>query len=752
MFYKRVPKVLKLNRVRRRIVIEIIQISESDFAGWLIIFPEKNFSMLKNWVITVVIAIGSVFAPDCPAQSSLETYLTRAELEWLAVHPKVRVAPTPNYPPFEFWEEDEHGELAFKGVVRSYLDYFSEQLGVEFEYVRTEKWEQNLRKLKTREIDAVSLIVPWTNRPFVTVSKPYISYPSLIIVRKDEVRDLSLKDLIGEKVAVPNDYTGEYFLRRVYPDIEIVEANGPAHGVRMVSLGEVKAFFGGASVVTYVAETEGITNLRIAGETDFVYNNGFGVRDDWGIFAGIISKTLDQMTPAQHREYYAKWVTTDFFRREYYDSPRFWWILISSMSVLLFGSGIVLFWNRRQAALINDLEAAQKQTQDANRKLDQARREAEAASRAKSSFVANISHEIRTPMNGVLGMCELLKSTQLTGQQLEYLDCASSSAENLLNLINDILDFSKIEAGKLVLESRPFSIHKLLDEAIGLMKTQAKPKSLRFIEHRGSELAEYYEGDALRIRQILLNLLSNAVKFTEEGTIAIRVDRVDTDGSDTQLVRFEVEDTGIGVSPEKLSCIFQPFEQEDATMTRRFGGTGLGLAICKTLAEMMGGTADAASEIGKGSLFGFTASLKPTQAPDSDLEDSQVIRLSGGRRVLLAEDGLINQKVAIGLLEKRGHQVDLAENGQQALDAIEKHEYDIVLMDIQMPVMDGLTAVKILREREQNSEKHLWVVAMTAHAMSGDRERFMKAGMDGHLTKPFKPVDLYTAVELDAKL
>lgn len=704
--------------------------------------------MNKICIALLTIVIGSWLVSTAYAQSSRRLeWLTEEERNWLADHPIIRVAPTPEYPPFEFW--DEKG--SFQGIVASYLDHFASQLGIRFEIVRTEHWEENMAMLKSREIDAVSIIVMSTDRDFVKVSKPYISYPALLFVRKNEPRNLRLQDLSGKRVAVPNDYTGEYFLRRTHPDIEVVEADDPAHGIRLLSNGKVDAFFGSLSVVNYMKERDGITNIRVSSPTNFEYANGLGVRDDWEIFAGIISKTLDHTTAAQHGAFYAKWISRGHTQKLFYQHAQFWWIIGSILTAVVFGSAAVLVWNRKQAAFIDQLAAAKDLTDEANLKLDHALREAEAANVAKSSFVANISHEIRTPMNGVLGMCELLRGTKLNGQQHEYLDFATRSAENLLSLINDILDFSKIEAGKLELEERVFSIDKLINEVTGLLKVEAKPKGIEIFEYRDPDVAECYVGDALRIRQILLNLVSNAIKFTEQGQIHVRVLPASDNSAPVKQgcspIRFEVEDTGLGISAEKLDHIFQPFEQEDTSTTRRFGGTGLGLAICKTLAEKMGGSADARSELGKGSLFGFTVLLKKTSEQAAGSEDSVITYVSQGRRILLAEDGLVNQRVAIGLLEKRGHHVDLVENGQEALDAVEKNSYDVVLMDIQMPVMDGLTAVMEIRRRETNSDRHQWVVAMTAHAMIGDKEKFLKAGMDDHLTKPFKPDDLYAAVE-----
>ena len=667
-------------------------------------------------------------------------WLTDAENEFLTEHPVIKIAPTPDFPPLEYWTPE--GEM--QGVVSSYLEHFEDVLNIRFERIRTKSWEENLAKLESRDIDAVSLIVPWIDRDYVTVSKAYVSYPATIIVRQETQGDVSLKDLAGKRVAVPNEYTGEAFLRRNHPEIVVVEARDPSDGVRMLATGEVDAFLGGAGVAAFVAQREGIANLRIAGETDFLYRNGMGVRSDWGIFAGIITKTLDRLTPAQRESFHTPWINTGFLTKRFYEYPRFWWGSGVVLFTMALGTAVMIVWNRKQAAFIDQLETEKKRT-------ELARQEAVDANRAKSAFVATISHEIRTPMNGVLGMCELLQQTELGRQQQEYLGYAQSSAKNLVGLINDILDFSKMEAGKLDLESIPFSLQELLDDVVHLLRPQCESKNLTLQSQVGDDVGDVYVGDPLRIRQLLINLIGNAIKFTEHGKIDVVLSRCRfVDG--LQEIAMEVQDTGIGIAQDKLDAIFNPFEQEQVDTARNYGGTGLGLAIVRILADKMGGRVWVESDLGKGSTFGFSVLLE--SASDEQFEAwksaQQRDQVSGDasdpRRVLVAEDGKVNQEVAAGLLRRRGHLVDVVDDGQSALQALKSKEYDVVLMDIEMPRLGGMEAIRKIRSNESAFER-VPVIAITGHAMTGDRERFLNAGFDGHLVKPFRPNQLYKSVE-----
>jgi len=384
-----------------------------------------------------------------------------------------------------------------------------------------------------------------------------------------------------------------------------------------------------------------------------------------------------------------------------------------------------------------------------------AREAAESANRAKSEFLANMSHEIRTPMNGIIGMTELALDGPLTPAQAECLDMIRSQAASLLTIVNDILDFSKIESRRVDFESVPFTLAHAIDEVIKPLAVRAREKGIALGSAIAPGVPPRLVGDPVRLKQILTNVVGNAVKFTEEGsvTLDVSIERQDT----RLMLHLRVVDTGIGIPPAKLRAIFEPFRQVDGSMTRRFGGTGLGLAIASTLAELMGGAISVDSVPGRGSTFDIAVPAIPAPAEvQTESAVSAGIAAAARRRavapgraarILVAEDNIVNQRVAAALLTKRGHSVTVVNNGREAIDALGRTEFDLVLMDVQMPEMDGFEATAAIRAIERETGRRVRIVAMTAHAMSGDRERCLAAGMDDYLSKPIDQRSLYEVVE-----
>ena len=685
---------------------------------------------IRSWLSAIVLLCSCVVPARAYDPTKLD--LTPQEQKWISEHPRIR-AMAGTFPPFHFIENGHA-----KGLSVDYLQTLLGPLGVQVDYTPRAFPDALDDISKLRNVDLLPTIAWSPERAnLVRFTSAYIDFPSVIFVNKSGPFVGSIADLKGRTVAVERGFIFKRRLETDHPEVKLLVTETSREALEAVSLGKADAYLASLAVGSFLIDTYGLTNIKVAAPTGYDNDKqSFGVRNDWPELQTILNKALAALDQREISDMRAK-----AFAMRYSVGLEtrtvLLWILVAILLAVATVAPVIL-WNRRlgrEVELRRALEAR-----------------AEAANQAKSAFLANMSHEIRTPLNAIIGLTHLLRGGYMTHEQSDRLGKIHQSAAHLLSIINDILDISKIEAGKLQLEEANFHLGGILDHVRSLVTDQAAAKGLT-LEVDAGNVPFWLRGDPTRLRQALLNYCSNAIKFTERGKVTLRARLLD-ERQDELHLRFEVEDTGIGIPAEKLLHLFQAFEQADVSTTRVYGGTGLGLAITRRLARLMGGDAGASSQPGSGSTFWFTVRLKRATEPmpdnavesNGDFGQHQLRRFHGGARILLAEDDGINQEVATALLEGSGLIAEIANNGREAVDLARDTDYALILMDMQMPVMDGVDATRAVRALPGRAATP--ILAMTANAYIEDRAACEAAGMNDFITKPVDPQEFYKILNL----
>lgn len=618
----------------------------------------------------------------------------------------------PDWAPFEVI--DDKGQHF--GIAADLLALVAQRTGLSLSLLKTKDWPESLAASKAGRCQLISLLNQTPARDaWLIFTQPILTDANVFITREEHPFIVDPANLQGQTMALPKGTSIEERVRRDFPHIKLIITDTEAQAMSMVSDRKVDMTMRSLIVAAYTIKREGWFNLKIAGQMPGYGNQlRIGVSKDEFMLRDVLNLGVASITPLERQQIVDRHIVINMTTGIDYALVK----TLSAVFMLVLLTN--LFWVRK-LKLAKDL--------------------AEQAARAKSDFLSNMSHEIRTPLNAITGMMNLIRLEPLTASQTDRLRKMELATRHLTATINDILDLAKIDAGKLVVETQRLRPDEILRSVAELLEISAKPKGLA-VEVQTIDLPRTALGDSMRITQALLNLGGNAIKFTPTGAIILRAQLVDTK-DDHATVRFEVRDTGIGIAVDQLPHLFKPFAQADSSTTRLYGGTGLGLAITKKLVEAMGGDIGVESEQGRGSIFWFTVRLQldDNKHPGTEIASEgfepttqEITRVCSGRPVLLVEDDEFNREIALIQLENLGLRVDVAEHGAQAVEKSKANQYDLIFMDMQMPVMDGLTATRHIRQIPLNASTP--IMAMTANAFSEDREKCLAAGMTAFISKP----------------
>jgi signal transduction histidine kinase/DNA-binding response OmpR family regulator len=666
-----------------------------------------------------------------------ELNLSKTEKEWLAKHSELDLGIDLGWPPFEYI--DEKG--AFSGFSSDYIELIGKKLNINLNARTDLSWTQSMGEMKNKTVDIMSSVFRTdSNERDLLLTNSYVTLPLVLVTKKGTFYADKMESLNGKKLGIGDGYSYISLVQRDFPDINIVTVKSTAVGLAMLQKGEIDAYLDAQPVISYQIGIMHATDLTIDSFTSYNLELTMAIRQDFKPLVSIINKVLNSMTEKEKAVIKNNWLAvtietgTDIKTIFIWATPPFLLLVFIIFYFVHLNQKMKLTHKQMNEEILYRLNV--------EHSLEEAKEVAEQANQAKSDFLANMSHEIRTPMNGVIGMTNLLLDTELNKQQYNFAKTVKHSAESLLAIINDILDFSKVEAGKLELEPIDFDIGVMMHEFASSVAFRTHEKGLELICPANPVQHQWFRADPGRIRQIMTNLVTNAVKFTKEGEIAVYFSILQHTETHTQI-RIEITDTGIGLSSEQQSKLFERFSQADGSTTRLYGGTGLGLAISKQLVELMDGEIGVDSKIDKGSTFWFTLNLanakeQPTQPVLSDLHK---------QHILVVDDNSTNRTLLMHLLINwQVKHYTLAENGEAALAAMKAsltdgHPFTIAIIDMQMPHMDGLQLAAEIEKEQGLADTRL--LMLSSEGKRGDAKQFEARGFSAYLNKPIEQVALY---------
>ena len=693
---------------------------------------------------------------------------TKKQKEWIKKHKEIRFVIDNHWKPIEYFDEKTR---KFKGLSSSYIEILRKKTGINFKLIPTDRWANSVEKVNNREADLYTCVAQTDSRKkVVDFSKVYLKMPQVFVTNKQVEFIGSIKELYGQKVVMVEGYYITEMIKKEHPQIKVVEVKNITEAFKKLTTNEAVAYVEMLAIASYYIQKEGFSNLKISGMSGYESGFSMALRNDWGEEGvEIINKALNSITEEESSNIYNKWLHVEFDKEVDYT------LLLQISGVLILLILASLFWNRKLSTEIKKRKIIQEELEKSlvkierknlriekilkvsdrqfkaimslNEELEEMTNIAQSASKTKSDFLSNMSHEIRTPMNAILGFAELLDEKIEDKKLKSFIKTIRSSGQTLLHLINDILDLSKIESGKLEIVNSRVNVQSIFEESINIFKLQADKKNLKLEFNIDKDMPDALLIDSVRLKEILINLIGNALKFTQEGyvKVVVRVDEVYEHTSKIDLTII-VEDSGIGILKSQQEKIFNIFEQTENQDTRKYGGTGLGLAISRQLASLMGGTLLVESEYGKGSSFVLSlknidiASLSNEELESNSNMDYNSMTFQSAV-ILVVDDIKENRDLVKESFYNTQIKIIEAENGKEAVQTIKEEDVNLILMDIRMPVMDGYTATKIIKEFST-----VPIIALTASIMQDELKKLEGEHFDGYLRKPVSKSELFREI------